>query len=96
MNWELPDEAYPWAMEFDQLVKRAIEERDTEKLAAPDQWGQNLFAEAHPTFEHYAPILYCISATDRDDRTSYPYEGIEFGSVSMRTVLFQSVAAPHS
>jgi 4,5-DOPA dioxygenase extradiol len=96
MNWELPHEAYPWATEFDQNVKRAIEQRDTEKLAAPDQWGPGLLAEAHPTLEHYAPILYCLSAADALDRITYPYEGIEFGSVSMRTVLFQSAASPHS
>lgn len=96
MNWESPHEAYPWATEFDQHVKRAIEQRDAEKLAAPDQWGANLLAEAHPTLEHYAPILYCISATDADDNATYPYEGIEFGSVSMRTVLFQPVDSAHS
>jgi 4,5-DOPA dioxygenase extradiol len=96
MNWELPHGPYPWAREFDQLVKRAIEQRDTEKLATPDQWGQNLLAEAHPTLEHYAPILYRISATDANDRTTYPYEGIEFGSISMRTILFQPAVSPHA
>ena len=95
-NWELPHSAYPWAAEFDHIVKHASEQRDTEKLAAPEQWGRNLLAEAHPTLEHYAPILYCVSATDARDHVSYPYEGIEFGSVSMRTVLFQPVASPHS
>jgi 4,5-DOPA dioxygenase extradiol len=96
MNWDLPHEAYPWAAEFDRRVKQAIDDRDTEKMAAPDQWGANLLAEAHPTLEHYAPILYCISATDARDEVSYPYEGIEYGSVSMRTVLFQPAASPHS
>ena len=96
MNWELPHEAYPWAAEFDQLVKRAIEQRDIEKLAGPEQWGPSLLAEAHPTLEHYAPILYCVSAADAEDQATYPYEGIEFGSVSMRTVLFQPAATPHS
>ncbi|HWN76209.1 MAG TPA: 4,5-DOPA dioxygenase extradiol [Candidatus Udaeobacter sp.] len=96
MNWELPHEAYPWATEFDQNVKHAIEQRDTEKLAAPDQWGPNLLAEAHATLEHYAPILYCISTSDTQDQVTYPYEGIEFGSVSMRTVLFQPNPSSHS
>ena len=45
---------------------------------------------------HDAPVLYCISATDAHDQVSYPYEGIEFGSVSMRTVLFQPAASAHS
>jgi len=89
MNWELPHGAYPWASEFDEKVKQAIERRETETLAAPDRWGEQLLAEAHPTLEHYAPILYCMAATGEGDTVRYPYEGIEFGSVSMRTVLFQ-------
>lgn len=90
MNWELPHAAYPWATEFDQNIKQAIEQRDTKKLAAPDSWGAKLLAEAHPTLEHYAPILYCMAATGAADLATYPYEGIEFGSVSMRTVLFRA------
>ena len=89
MNWELPHEAYPWAIEFDHHVKQAIEQRDLEKFAAPEQWGSSLFANAHPTLEHFAPVLYCLAATDATDEVSYPYEGIEFGSISMRTVLFR-------
>ena len=93
MNWEPPHAVYPWAAEFDSRVKQAIDTRDTEKIAAPDQWGAKLLAEAHPTLEHYAPILYCVSATDARDQVTYPYEGIEYGSVSMRTVLFQPAAS---
>jgi len=65
-------------------------------MAAHDQWGANLLAEAHPTPEHYARILYCISATDARDAVTYPCEGFEHGGVSMRTVLFQAGASPHS
>lgn len=96
MNWELPHEAYPWATEFDQKVKDAIERREIEKFVSPENWGASLLAEAHPTLEHYAPILYCLAAIDPSDQVSYPYEGIEFGSVSMRTVLFRTNSDAHS
>jgi 4,5-DOPA dioxygenase extradiol len=96
MNWELPHAAYPWASEFDARVKHAIEAHDMESLAAPDRWGQHLLAEAHPTLEHYVPVLYCMAATDEADAVRYPHEGIEFGSVSMRTVLFQPNSASPS
>ena len=89
INWDLPKSAYPWAEEFDRKVKHAIEARDLESLAAPDRWGSTLLAEAHPTLEHYAPILYCLGATDESDRVSFPYEGIEYGTISMRMALFQ-------
>lgn len=93
MNWELPNAAYPWATEFDQRIKQAVERRDREGLSAPESWGAKLLAEAHPTLEHYAPILYSMAATDSTDAASYPYEGIEFGSVSMRTVVFRANSA---
>jgi len=90
INWEMPSAAYPWAEEFDRKVKKAIEERDLELLAEPDRWGSTLLAEAHPTLEHYAPVLYCLGATDGADKVTYPYEGIEFGTISMRMALFEN------
>ena len=89
MNWSMEHSAYPWATEFDANVKQAIDRRDIASLQAPDRWGTSLLASAHPTLEHYAPILYTMGCTDEHDTVSYPYEGIELGSVSMRTALFQ-------
>jgi len=79
---------YPWTIEFDSKVKNAIETRDTTSLAAPDSWGKPLAALAHPTLEHYVPLLYCMGSTTEHDTVSYPYEGFEYGSLSMRMVLF--------
>ena len=93
INWEMPHRAYPWAVEFDHKVKKAIAEHDVESLSAPDRWGASLLAEAHPTLEHYAPILYCLGSTDERDRVTYPYEGIEFGTISMRMTLFEPPGA---
>jgi len=89
MNWSMEHCAYPWATEFDAYVKEAIDQRDIASLQAPDRWGTSLLASAHPTLEHYAPILYTMGCTDERDTVSYPYEGIELGSVSMRMALFQ-------
>jgi 4,5-DOPA dioxygenase extradiol len=81
-------EPYPWTVEFDTKVKTAIETRDVAALAAPNQWGEPLAALAHPTLEHYVPLLYCMGSTDEHDAVSYPYEGFEYGSLSMRAVMF--------
>jgi 4,5-DOPA dioxygenase extradiol len=89
MNWDMPHSAYPWAQEFDTKVKQAIESRDLQSLESPHHWGEALLANAHPTMEHYAPVLYTLGSTNERDNVSYPYEGMEFGSVSMRMVLFQ-------
>jgi 4,5-DOPA dioxygenase extradiol len=89
INWEMPDRAYPWAEDFDTRVKGAITKRDLSSLEAPDGWGSSLLGQAHPTLEHYAPVLYCLGSTDDRDRVTYPYEGMEFGTISMRMVFFQ-------
>jgi 4,5-DOPA dioxygenase extradiol len=93
INWEMPSGAYPWAEEFDGKVKQAIEERDWEALATPERWGAALLGAAHPTLEHYAPVLYCLGATGETDEATFPYEGMEFGTISMRMALFEGRAA---
>ena len=89
IDWSSPQSGYDWAVEFDSKVKSAIEVHDGNTLAAPQQWGEKLLAAAHPTVEHYLPLLYCIGSTDEKDAVSYPYEGFDFGSISMRAVLFE-------
>lgn len=88
INWQMPNAAYPWAEEFDAKVRDAIEQRDVSALTAPDKWGETLLASAHPTLEHYAPLLYCLGCTDERDTVTYPFASIEFGSISMRMARF--------
>ena len=88
IDWDNPHGAYDWAVEFDVRVKSAVESHDSVALAAPQKWGEALLETAHPTVEHYLPLLYCMGATDEKDAVSYPYEGFDFGSISMRAVLF--------
>jgi 4,5-DOPA dioxygenase extradiol len=93
VDWNNPHGSYDWAVEFDAKVKTAVDSRDANALTAPQQWGATLLATAHPTAEHYLPLLYCMGVSDERDTVSYPYEGFDFGSISMRAVLFDG--APH-
>jgi 4,5-DOPA dioxygenase extradiol len=88
IDWEHPSGAFDWAVEFDSTVKQAVEAHDASAIAAPEKWGATLLATAHPTVEHYLPLLYCMGGTDERDAVSYPYEGFDFGSISMRMILF--------
>ncbi len=88
LDWKNAHGAYDWAVEFDARVKEAVENRDTAALAEPGKWGRALLAKAHPSVEHYVPLLYCMGSTDERDAVSYPYEGFEFGSISMRMIMF--------
>jgi len=88
IDWENPHAAYDWAVEFDGKVKSAVEARDAGALADPQKWGEALLATAHPTVEHYLPLLYCVGSANEKDAVSYPYEGFDFGSISMRMILW--------
>ncbi len=93
IDWNDPHGAYDWAVEFDAKVKAAVDQHNSAALAEPQKWGEGLLATAHPTVEHYLPLLYCMGSTDERDEVSYPYEGFDFGSVSMRAILFGEEAA---
>jgi 4,5-DOPA dioxygenase extradiol len=76
-----------WAVEFDAWAKARLEKRDFESLlgdisAAPSG------ALAVPTREHYDPLLYVLGASDARDTLRFEYEGIQNGSISMRSVIF--------
>jgi 4,5-DOPA dioxygenase extradiol len=43
---------------------------------------------AHPTREHYAPLLLAAGAADPKPGVSFPWEGFEHGTISMRCVEF--------
>ena len=92
LDWNNPSGAYDWAVEFDAKVKGAVDKRDASALAEPQNWGDALLATAHPTVEHYLPLLYCVGSADDRDAISYPYEGFDFGSISMRMILFGDAA----
>lgn len=93
IDWNDPHGAYDWAVEFDARVKAAVDSHDASALADPGRWGEGLLATAHPTVEHYLPLLYCTGSTDERDAVSYLYEGFDFGSISMRAILFGNTTA---
>jgi 4,5-DOPA dioxygenase extradiol len=75
-----------WAARFDAGVARALEARDEAWLvrALDTEDGRR----AHPTAEHYLPILYAAGASNRGDAVSFPITGFDLGSLSMRCALF--------
>jgi 4,5-DOPA dioxygenase extradiol len=81
---------FDWAEQFDAKAKEELDARNWEAFAHPQAtWGQAAFRRAHPTAEHYVPLLYVLGASEKEDKLSYPFEGILNGSLSMRMALFQ-------
>jgi 4,5-DOPA dioxygenase extradiol len=73
-----------WAARFDRAVAEAVAERDTRRLLTESDDGRM----AHPSPDHFLPLVYTYAVTDEADRVSFPIEGFDAGSLSMRSVLF--------
>ena len=79
-----------WAREFDDTAKKAMEQRDTGTLltiASETEVGRM----SHPSPDHWLPLIYAMGATDERDVAQFSSEGFDWGSLSMRNILFQSV-----
>jgi len=76
-----------WAQRFDGAVADMLRRRDTTALltAWPDTDDGRL---AHPTADHWLPLVYAYAATDDQDRVRFATEGFDLGSLSMRTIVF--------
>jgi 4,5-DOPA dioxygenase extradiol len=78
-----------WAVEFDARAKEAIIKRDYAWLWNEKLQYKKLFQVAHPTLEHYYPLIYTLGLSFEEEKLSFPYEEVQAGSISMRSVLYQ-------
>lgn len=77
---------HTWARAFDEFVKTSLENREDKKLI---QYEHDPSAQlAHPTNDHFLPLLYVLGAADKNEKPSFFNEKIVYGSISMRGVAF--------
>jgi 4,5-DOPA dioxygenase extradiol len=73
-----------WARRFDEDTARALEQHDAPALARALEGEDG--RRAHPTPDHYLPLLYAAGAAAADDAVAFPTTGYDMGSLSMRAV----------
>lgn len=76
---------FGWAVDFDAKVKGCLDTKKHDELINYERWGE-ISKLAHPTPDHYYPLLYAIALQDEGERVSYPFEGFHYASLSMRAV----------
>lgn len=76
--------ALDWAVEFDELVKESLNDRDFQALVNYQSFGA-ISQMAHPTQEHFLPMLYALGLAEEKEDVKYLFEGFQFGSASMRS-----------
>lgn len=84
MRWDGGDDA-SWAVSFDADVAQALEQRDVGFLLRALE--SDLGRRAHPSPDHYLPLLYAVGAGEGAQSVRFPLTGFDLGSLSMRTVL---------
>ncbi len=82
-----PSEAYDWASEFDTVVQDQIKKGQLDALAQFQKLGA-VAQQAHPTHEHYLPLLYAAGAARASEMPRFFNAGFQSASISMRSVLW--------
>lgn len=78
---------FDWALEFDAFVKKNIDENTPQNLVAYSKLGA-LANMAHPSNDHFLPLIYTLGLRDQADEKLYFTENFDLGSISMRSVMF--------
>lgn len=75
-----------WARRFDDRVGQVLLDRDHKTLwSLADSADGRL---AHPTPDHWLPLLYAAGASEDGDTIGFTSEGFDLGSIGMRNVVF--------
>lgn len=75
---------YDWAEHFDERLRVAIEAGDRDAMVAYDSHPGG--ALAVPTPDHYLPLLYAAATRRPGEPVNTIVEGLEAGSLSMRSI----------
>ena len=76
---------FDWAVRFEKHARELLLKGDDSRLIAYERMGQDAMISI-PTSDHYLPLLYIIGARKKDEKVSFPVEGVDGGSVSMLAV----------
>jgi 4,5-DOPA dioxygenase extradiol len=82
-----PHETYDWAREFDERVQEQIKLGQLDKLQDFQAFGA-VARQAHPTPEHYLPLLYAAGAVRANEMPRFFNLGFQSASISMRSVIW--------
>ena len=80
-------QAYPWAIEFDARTAALLEQGTLAELAEFQQLGE-VAQLAHPTYDHYLPLLYAAGAADPGEKLRFFNDRFQAASIAMRSVVW--------
>jgi 4,5-DOPA dioxygenase extradiol len=81
------NQAYDWAIEFDKTVEQQVSSGNLKALADFQQLGA-LAQQAHPTYDHYLPILYAAGAAHAGEAVKSFNTDYQAASIAMRSFVW--------
>jgi len=88
LNRSAPDnQAYDWAIAFDQWVAEQITSGHLQALADFQAQGEAA-RMSHPSYDHFLPLLYAAGAAEAGEPVAFFNEGYQLASIAMRSVIW--------
>ena len=84
-DYEMYGEGSKEAKEFDNYIKEALLNNDSDKIVNYKKLG-DLAKFAAPSDEHYLPMIYISALQEEDDKVEFIHESIQNKTMSMRSV----------
>lgn len=81
---KIPD----WSFEFDSKMAAWLKAGDDLSIVNFLNLGK-LAQLAHPTYDHFLPLLYVLGMKSKTDVPEFFNEGFQLGSISMRSVIWK-------
>jgi 4,5-DOPA dioxygenase extradiol len=78
-------EPFDWAIRFEDQAREMLKAGEHMPLIQYERLGNDAHL-AIPTPDHFLPLLYVIATAQKDDRVTFPIQGVDGGSISMLTV----------
>jgi len=80
------DQPYDWAIEFDSTIWKHIQDGNHQAVTDFQKLG-TLAAQAHPTYDHFLPLLYCLGLKNEKEEIRTFNDNFQWPAVSMRSLL---------
>lgn len=83
---QLEGEPFDWAIEFDEVMTGLIDDGNDQGVVDFQELGR-LARTAHPTIDHFLPLVYALGLKDSRDEIEYFNDEFDMSSVSMRSFI---------
>ena len=88
VNWDMDEEGYTWALNFDQYIHNNIMSHDYESVIQYHKAGESA-SFAVPSMDHFAPLFYILGASEPEDDIDVINKNCVLGSLSMTSYIWK-------